>query len=224
MKYSKSIFTMLLIVGCSAQLYSQGYYLERGQNGFGISAGFASNKNASSIGGSAGYSASGIFDFGLSISQISFEEKLIGEDVSATALSPFITLHVVKQNETTPVSVALSASYENDSYSSNALDQYNLELSASGITIGALIYGDINTSPTMKVQPSIGLRYFSSESEIKDNSGNSITSKDDGTIVGIGVGLLFQTAPNTIFGISPSIGIHKSNTSFSLSAGLIFIL
>jgi len=217
-------FLLFILLNNSAFLYAQGYYLERGQNGIGIQGVFSSNKDASMIGGSIGFSASGMFDFGLSVGSVSFEEKLLGEEVSATALSPFITLHAVKQNETTPISIALSASYESDSYSSTVLTQNNLELNASGYTIGMSIYGDVQTSPIMKVQPSLGISYFSLESELKDNFGNSITDKETGTVVGIGFALLFQTAPKTIFGISPALSIHKSDTSFNVKAGFVFVL
>lgn len=217
-------FLFVLISTFPAVVFSQGYYLERGQSGFGVSGGFSSNKDASLVSGSVGYSAAGTFDFGLSVSQISFADKFLGEEITAMSRSPYVTVHAVKQNETTPFSVALSASYVNDTYSSRALDDNNLEMFSTGYTIGLALYGDVVASPTMKVQPKIGIKYFDSEAEIKDNVGNSITAKEDGTIVGLGFALLFQATSQSIFGISPSVSVNKSNKSFSIDAGFIFIL
>ncbi|KAB2925226.1 MAG: hypothetical protein F9K22_03805 [Bacteroidetes bacterium] len=221
---SKYLAILILAVCGSSLLFSQGQFLERGQNGFGIQGSFSSTDNATSLGGSLGYSASGVFDFGLSISSISFKEKLLGEDVSATALAPFIAIHAVKQNETTPISVSLSASYESDSYSSKALTDNRLELSATGYTIGATIYGNVQTTPTMIIQPSLGVNYFSTEAVLKDSFGNSVNDEETGTVVVIGLAGIFQSTPTTYFGISPSMSIHNDETAFGLRAGFIFRL
>jgi hypothetical protein len=213
-----------MFIAFPSLLLSQGYYVQRGQNAFGIETGYSSNKDASSFGGSLGYSAKGIFDIGLSISQISFVQQLAGEVLSATSLVPSITVHAIKQSEINPFSIAISVSYESDSYSSAALDQNYLKLTADGYTVGATVYGDIETSPTVKVQPSVGLTYFSTTAELKDTYSNSLTTKDDGTVVRAGFALLFQTNEKTILGIRPSIGIHKSESSFLLNAGIIFAL
>ena len=205
MKSSFFKSAIVLSFALSSHLFSQGAYLEKGKNGLGIAGVFSSNKDASAVGGSAGYSASGIFDFGISVAKISFGQKFVEKDLSATAISPFVTIHAIKQDETTPISVSISGSYESDSYSSDALSQLRWTLSASGYSFGASIYGNITTSPTMKLQPSVGVAYANSKSELKDDYGNSLTNESNATLFSVAVALLFQTTPTTIFGILCSI-------------------
>lgn len=224
MKYSRFFLITLLVFLFSLQLYSQGSFLEKGQSGLGVSGSFSSNKDASAIGGSGGYSVNGIFDFGLSVSKVSLVQKLAGQDFSATVISPFIALNAIKQNETTPISISIGGSYLDYKYSSTALDQSKLTMSASGYSVGVSIFGNITASPTMKVQPQAGVSYVSVEGELKDNYGNSITSESTSTIFDVGFSFLFQTSPTTIFGISPSLGIDKDYNTFGIRAGFVFIL
>lgn len=105
------IATAVLSFACS--IHAQGEFLAKGQNGFGLSASFGSNEDASSIGVSAGYSIKGMFDFGLGFARVAFDQKLEDADenpadLSATAISPYITFHAIKQEpDKFPLSIAL---------------------------------------------------------------------------------------------------------------------
>ncbi len=88
----KKIILTFLILGCISTLtFAQSSFLEKGQNGFGISGGFSTNENISGFSGEVGYSFSGIFDLGASISRFGFDQQLGGEDLNATVISPFIS-------------------------------------------------------------------------------------------------------------------------------------
>jgi hypothetical protein len=204
--------------------FSQGSYLEKGQSGFGIGAGFSSNKDVSGLLGSAGVSISGIFDLGLSVGRFSDEKKVGGYDISAIAIVPNITINIIKQNETTPISISLSASYERDIYSSEALDQLQWSMNGDYFAFGGALFGNINVTPTMYIQPSGSIEYITGSTKITDDYGNSISVDNTATVFGFGVKLVFNTTETTIFGIGPGVSISKDNTTFSAHASVIFIL
>lgn len=216
------LFISLLFLFGVNSLLAQGAFLDKGKSGFGVGAAFSTNEDISGFGGAASYSFVGIVDLGLFVGRFSLEEKLAGYDVSATAISPFINVHVIKQDEDIPLSIAIGGSYEADSYSSEALDILNWELTGSYFSFGGSIYGNIPISETGKIQPSLGVSYVTGESEVKDNSGNSVTTDDNITNFDIALSIFFKTSSSTIFRITPVVGFNKDNTTFALGAGFIF--
>jgi hypothetical protein len=216
-----------LLFACS--VYAQGEYLEKGQSGFGISGGFASNEDASSFGATAGYSVKGMFDFGLSFARVSFEDELADaegnpSELSATAISPHVTFHAIKQEpDKFPLSIALGVSYEHDSYSSDALDDFDLTLSANSWLFGGSVYSNIKMTPNFQLQPRGGVTYISTKSKLEDDAGNSISDTESTTLFGFGLSLIFKTSENNRFIVSPGVGISDDNTTFSVGAGFVFL-
>ncbi len=216
-------FITFLVVVCSANVaYSQGDYFEKGVSGFEVDAGFFSNDDLSGLGGGFGYSISGIFDLGLSVSRVSFDEKLAGEDMHATAVSPYVTFHVIKQDSIRfPISVSIGGAYERDSYSSDALDLLDWELKGDYFAFGFSVFKNVSTSPAMAIQPRGSFSYVTGSTEISDKYGNSERESNNTTSFEIGVSLLFKTSPTTTFRLHPGISINEDNTTFSLGVGLI---
>ena len=224
MKISQYISLSFLTLSFASQIFCQSSYLEKGQSGIGISGDFSSNQSASATGGSLGYSINSVFDVGLSISNISPSQKPDGQDLYAAAIALSITFTAIKQDQTNPISLSFSAVDLSYKYTSPALDENNLATEPTGFSIGASVYRNIIASPTMKVQPQIGVSYVSVNAEVKDNYGNAVTSSYNSAVFDLGFSLLFQTGPTTIIGITPSLAIDKDYTTFDLSAGFVFIL
>ncbi len=213
---------LLVVVSSSGVVHSQGDYFQKGVSGFEFDAAFFSNDDLSGIGGGFGYSVSGIFDFGLSVSRVSLDDKLAGEDMHATAVSPYVTFHVIKQDSIRfPISVSISGAYERDSYSSDALDLLDWELKGDYFAFGFSIFKNVSTSPAMTIQPRGSFSYVTGSTEISDKYGNSESESNNTTSFGIGVSLLFKTSPTTTFRLHPGISINEDNTTFSLVVGLI---
>ena len=224
MKVSRCISLSLLTLTFASQMYSQSSYLEKGQSGIGISGDFSSNQSASATGGSLGYSINSVLDAGLSISNISPSQKLDGQILYAAAVALSLTFTAIKQDQTNPISLSFSAADLSYKYTSPALDQNKLPTEPTGFSIGASIYRNIIASPTVKIQPQVGVSYVSVNAEVKDNYGNNVALSNKSPAIDFGFSLLFQTGPTTIIGITPSLGIDKNNTTFDLSAGFVFIL
>ena len=219
----KSLFTVLFMLSavCSS-IYGQGAYLERGQSGFGIGAGFSTNEDVTGIGGRVGYSVNGIFDFGIIVESFSFDQKLLGADLSATVISPSITFYAIKQNDEIPLSFAIGAGYDWQTYSNDVLDDFNIDMTGGFFSVGGSLFGYFNASESFRIQPSIGFTYVTGEVKLEDSNGNEETEKDDTTVFSLGLGLAFNTSPNNIFVISPRVGISEGTTSFAVGLSFIF--
>jgi hypothetical protein len=227
MKKKMLFYLVVSTIFLSSFAFSQGEYLSRGTNGFVMNAGFSSNDDATSVGASAGYSMKGIFDFGFSFSNVSFDQKFYDseeepQDVSATAISPYITVHAIKQDsQNFPLSVALSAAYEIDSYSSNALDDLGLDLSANAWIFGGSLYSDFKMTPSFILQPYGGISYITIKSKFEDDAGNSIEDDESTTAFRFGASFIFKRSEKTTFVLTPGVSVTKDNTTIGLTASLV---
>jgi hypothetical protein len=221
---NKTIDTILALLLLSSHLFSQGSYVERGENAVGIIGTFSHNEDLSGFAGGFGYSASGIFDFGLSVRRVSFEQKIPGYDLAATAISPFIVVYPIKQDSLTPVSVSLSGSYQSDMYSFHTSQGLNGSMSGSEFIFGGSIYVNAMLSPTTKLQPSVSVSYSMGKSEIQDSHGNSFTIDNNMAFYNLAVALFFQTGSSTILGIKPGATVTSHNTTIVVGAVFVYVL
>ena len=219
MKSFSTVFIMLLFA-CS--VYGQGAYLDRGQSGFGIDGGFATNEDVTGISGSVGYSVNGIFDFGIGVKSFSFDQKLLGADLGATAISPSITFYALKQNDEIPLSFAIGAGYDWLTYSCDALDDYNVDMTGGFFSVGGSLFGYSKVSESFRIQPSVGFTYVTGEVKLEDSDGNEETEKDDTTVFNLGLGLAFNNSQKNIFVIFSCVGISEGTTTFGVSLSFIF--
>lgn len=212
-------FTLCFIIIISAQ--AQSLFLERGQNGFGISGGFSTNEDISGFSGGVGYSFSGVFDLGISVGRFGFDQQFLGEDLNATTISPFASYLIVKQDEQIPVTFALNASYERQIYSNKVLSDNYIDMNGNFFLIGASLYSMFEVSEAMKIQPSIGFNYITGELKLEDSTGSD-TESDNTTLFTLGLSLVFQMSPTNKFVVTPAIGFGNDVTTFGISLSFIF--
>jgi hypothetical protein len=141
----KSLFLIVFIFVLSIPIYGQGSFLDKGQNGFGFSAGFVTNKDVSGFGGSLGYSVSGIFDLGISLTRFGFVQQLLGSDISAIVISPDITFYILKQDDDMPISFSIGADYEWQDYSNDVLKENNITQTGGYFSIGGSFMSIVRT-------------------------------------------------------------------------------
>jgi len=216
----KIILSIFLCLGFMASALAQSTVLEKGQNGFGISAGFASNEDISGFSGSFGYSFSGVFDLGVTIGRFGFDEQLFGDDLNLTSISPYASYYIVKQDERTPVSFSIDGSYHREIYSNRALSDFDIDMTGNFFSIGASLYSMFVSSETMKIQPGVGFSYITGELKIQDEF-ESVTESDNTTVFSLGLSLIFETSPTNIFVVTPSLGIGDNVTTFGVSLSFI---
>ncbi|MBD3196426.1 MAG: hypothetical protein GF317_15310 [Candidatus Lokiarchaeota archaeon] len=209
------VFLFLLVPNIA---FSQGRYIEKGQNGFGISGGFSSNKDAKGFGGNIGYSISGILDLGFSYSRSTTndEPKIYSDDIS-----PSINIHILKQSINVPISFSMGAKYIKSYYSGDFLDDYDLELNSSGFVIGGEIAGKIPIDKDFAVMPSFGISYYSYSAEIKDQYGNSAEDDDSVTDFIFELPLIFYVGSKNLFCISPGLSMDEDYNTFFVNLSFI---
>lgn len=215
----KISLSLILCFGIIVSAQAQSSFLEKGQNGFGISGGFATNDDISGFNGGVGYSFSGVFDLGISFGRFGFDQQFFGEDLNATTISPFASYFIIKQDEQIPVSFAVNGSYERSIYSNQVLSDYNIDMTGNFFTIGASLYSMFEASEAMNIQPGIGFNYITGETKIKDAT-ESITESDNTTLFTFGLSLIFQTSPTNIFVVTPSLGFGDDVTTFGITLSL----
>lgn len=212
-------FTLCFVIIVTAQ--AQSLFLEKDQNGFGISGGFSTNKDISGFYGGVGYSFSGVFDLGISVGRFGFDQQLFGEDLNATIISPFVSYLIVKQDEQIPVTFALNGSYERQIYSNTVLSDNDIDMNGNFFTIGASLYSMFEISEAMKIQPGIGFNYITGEIKLEDSAGSD-TESDNTTVFTLGLSLVFQRTPTDTFVVTPAIGFGDDVTTFGISLSFIF--
>lgn len=217
----KFLYTIICELLFFTSIFGQGAYLEIGQSGFGIGGGFSTNEDVTGIGANVGYSFKDILDFGIGVESYNFDEQLLGEDLVATVISPSIIFYPFKQDDKLPISLAIGATYDWQTYSNDVLDDYNIDMTGNFISMGGSLFGYFKPSFSFRIQPSIGFSYVTGKMKVEDSNGNTESEQDDTTIFTLGLGLAFNTTQSNIFVISPRVGINEGTTTFGL--GLIFI-
>ena len=206
--------------GFIVSVQAKSSFLEKGQNGIGINGGLATNEDLTGFSTGAGYSFSGVFDLGISVGRVGFDQQFFGEDLNATTVSPFSSYLIVKQDEQIPVSFALNGSYQRQIYSNRVLSDNNIYMTGNYFTIGASLYSMVEVSDAMEILPSIGFDYITGSLKVEDTTGSESES-DDSTLFTLGLSLIFQTSPTNTFVVTPSIGFGDDVTTFGLSLSLI---
>ncbi len=218
------LFLVSCLIACiTCSLYPQGAYLERGLSGFGATAGFSSNENVSGFSLSAGYSFSGVFDIGMTVARLSLDREIIGSDGSSVSISPGIAYYPLKQDAAgTPVSIAVSARYIRESYSSDELDRLNISLTADFFSFGGSVFRDFYFSPAAYFQPYAGIGYLTGSSKVEDAAGNSVSTDYTTTLFGFGTSIIFNSPARNRLGVLTGLVIDKDRTTFSMSVVYVF--
>jgi len=201
---------------------AQGSYLPRGESGLVVDAGYLLNSEFKGGRATAGLSVSGIYDLQLSVGRLSLDKKLNGRDVSAWTISPRITFHVLKQDtREMPVSLAVTAAYESDSYSSETLDQRGWEWHSNSYSLGVFLYRDLPISSSATVQPRLMLGHVMGRSIVDQGYGWTRSVQKDVIEYGVEVSLFINTQQNADFFVRPGVIVDDENTTVSIRAGLI---
>jgi len=213
----KRVILTLLIFGCISSLtFGQSQYLDKGQNGFGLNGGFSSNENLSGFSAQVGYSFSGVFDVGISGSRFGFEQQLLGEQLNATVISPFVSYIVIKQDESRPLSVSLNGAYQREIYTNNVLSDNNIDMTGNNFTLWVSLFSDFEASDAITIQPGIGAGYITGETKATDSSGTILSSSLSTAIYNFGLSLIFETSPSNSFVVTPALSMQKEITTVGL--------
>jgi len=216
-RVAMQISLILLATIWAGAAVGQGRFLDDGQNGFEINGSLWSGKDYTSLGASFGYSFGAKFDLGLGVSRSSFDDEVIGNDGSGTEFTPFAVATIVKPTDTSNVGVELTAAYGIASFSSDALDFLDWDMSAKALTAGGNLYFRIQSSPTLEIYPAASVDYVSVTAKLEDSMGNSEDEDVNEVAFGAAVSFLFNKKVH----VTPAFRSFDGETSFAISIGLV---
>jgi hypothetical protein len=220
MKYACCLLVAVLC--CSLSAFSQGQYLDDGQDGFGIQADYTANSAASGLDGLLGYSIMGRVDIQASVGQQWLTQQISGYNVTELQFSPGVNAYVLKEDQANvPGTLELSIAYQTGKFSSHGLDLGNQTEKEHGLEFGATALKNFDMSPDSYAQPFIGAAYSTATAEFTNSSSQTLTQTESKPIFSLGVSFIFKNPPSEKFAIRPEVDIDKDYTTIGISAMLI---
>ncbi len=198
----KILIISLFLFVFSIEIYSQNIFFKENESGFHVAGQFSSSDGSTLLGIIPGYTSNGKLTIGLALG---FEENS-SADISSTAIRPFISYLALKQGNSNPVSVALNAGYQYNTFSD--FDG----LTASTILLGAGIFHQINAGNNFDLIPGGSVGW------------GRTTVKFQGSTEGesaINYGLSLSGKFNKFY-VTPSLTFSDGNSNFDLLLGIIF--
>lgn len=216
-------------------MFAQSAFLEDGQSATAVSAAFASNKDAFSIGGTMAFSIKGRFDIRLTLGLASYSTI----HYSGTVFSPTFELQIMKCSPQHPVGLSAGFSVETATYT----DDYNLqaELSNADISLFGNIYHNFSLGKGVIVQPAYELHYLRGISQshevfsyrqyyyyfgyfgyIDHSSSQTAETNIESWLHIVGLTFSFKTSPSTQLVATPSIAMTSKLTTWGAELGIIF--
>ena len=199
MKRVITILTLLLF----QNIYAQGEYIERGNNAYAAGASVAIHQKVYGLSLAASVSTMGTFDIGLSYAFLLSKENVYGIDQISTAIAPFVTLHIIKQSSSFPISISAVGHYQLQKFNSTHNQQ---SISLSYWTYGGSIFHFFEVSEQYSIQPFITYTLT-----------KSINEKEIDTISATELSLsVISKIKSKKFIIHPSISISGDEIVYSL--------
>jgi hypothetical protein len=145
-KPSAVLLLCLALIGVTFSLSAQSAFLPTGDNGAGIEArALLSLSGFEGFGATLGYSIGGILDLGADVAITFYDDNgYAAADVKVAAL---YNIHVLKQDDTVPISALLKGSYGLIVVNSDYLVSVHELKRASGFSIGFDLYRDFHIGP-----------------------------------------------------------------------------
>ncbi len=206
--------------------FPQSSFLKKGQSGFGLSGAYATSNEASGWSGTAAVSLGGIYDLSFSVGRPSYDPVSSGFNaLTSTSIMPELTAHVIKQNSSrSPVSLAITAGYVRDNYSSPDLDAEGFTMWANTILVGATVYRDVPVVAGLYLQPYAGLGYASTSLKIRNADGLTISGKHNLASFGLGLPVVYGVSERALLALRPGLTFDDDKVTFAISLGLVVAL
>ena len=195
----KTVFSLSFLL-LPVLAFSQGEFLQKGQNGFGITAGYVHLDETNGFTTGAGLSIGTIVDFGFSYSKVFIRGK---EDYPISTWSPSLTILVLKQEES-PTGIMITAGYIHESVEQST---------SNGFAFGINLYTRSDEFGGIYAQPSFSLSYYIYSAG---------TEYESSMIINLGLPFVFRLKNSNLLLITPAFSTGVDKLSYSLNFSLIF--
>lgn len=199
----KRIFTGIIAFFIFAfSLQAQNIFFNKDERGFGVAGQVSSSDGSTLLGLSPNYTLNGKLTFGLTLG---FEENS-SEDISSTAIRPYMSYLVLKQDNSNPISIAMNAAYQYNTFSD--FDG----LTANTILLGLGIFHKINAGNNFDLIPGGSVGWGRTSVKFQGLS-------EDESAISYGLSL---SGKFNKFYVTPSLTFSQGNSRFDLLLGIIF--
>jgi hypothetical protein len=202
---------------------AQSQFIEHGTSGYGAQVGVATADGATGLSVGGGYSYLGFLDVGLNLSHFWFDwYNVYGINTTETGVMPYANLHILRQDDYIPVSLALTANFDKRFFSLNAPSWARASLSGWGLFLGAFTYRHINLTEATAVTPqlTLGLEHQSLTGGVFGVTSMSIS--DNSLLARIDGNVSFKSASGRVWVVDPFLSFDDQNTFFGIALGAVF--
>jgi len=204
---------VVAIVCCASGLASaQGLFLQKGTSGYGADVGLSTDGGFVGFGVDVGASYEGWLDAQLAVNATQLDPAdFDGDAVAGYGFVPGVALHPVKQNATTPVSIAVGTDLAFYTYSGGPEG-----MSAWAIDGWATLYRFVKLASNYGVIPGVQLTYSHFTSRI-----DSFSASSDDVAVSLGGHFAWLLDKGYMITATPGITFGSESPVFSLTVGAL---
>jgi len=210
-----TVSLLILSTALATGISAQGFVID---NGAGVSGGFSTRDDNTSIAGSAGYVFNGTFEFGLSVGKTTYESSYM----EVVGIGPYLAAYPVRQDAEMPITARLGAYYEFDMLGGeffDYLEDNGVDASGSGYGVSVILAHELAASPTVGIIPQAGLAYVHTTTKL-EGFGESMSQSDESTPFSFAVAVAFGTRTSTRFYLAPSLTVSDGDAIFGIRAGV----
>jgi len=156
MRKLQSLCFLLLTVSSGSAL-AQGLYLPADKSGVGAAAGFSLNEESIALSLGGGYSYRSFIDAGIFVNRHEYDE-VTSANITSYGIQPYVNVHVLKQTEVVPLSVAAMANFQKYFFSER---DNQLDIDGWSLFTGGSAYRRFGLSGTVSMTPQfvVGVGY-----------------------------------------------------------------
>jgi len=208
--------SFLFVSAAAGAAHAQGLYLPNQTSGIGVAAAVDYNQDALGFGLGGGYSYKAFIDGGAFVHRYGYSTD--DASVSSIGVQPYVNVHLLRQTDRIPLSLAANGSFQYLFYSTDAEER---DLSGWGFFLGGSSYRRFNASETTAITPELTLGYQFLHT--RGGVGLFKTSPDDGGfLVRVATAFAFQSGDGPIWGLNPFMTVDTNYVTFGLTFGATF--
>lgn len=139
----------MLVTATSASALAQGLYLPADKSGVAAAAGVSLNEESFGLSIGGGYSWRSFIDGGIFLNRHEYDE-VTSANVTSIGVQPYINVHLLKQSETVPLSVAAMGNFQKYFFSER---DDMLDIDGYSLFAGGSVYRRFGLSAAISMNP-----------------------------------------------------------------------
>lgn len=206
----------LLVTAAAGAARAQGLYLPDRTSGLGVAAAVSANDDFTTFSLGAGYSYKAFIDGGVFVNRLGLSSD--SPKVSAIGVQPYVNVHLLRQGDSMPISVAATGNFQKYFYST---DDESRDISGYSFFLGGSAYRRFGLSDVISVTPEATLGY--SFIHTTGLAGVTKLSRDDGSLLfQLAANLAYRAGDGPIWALNPYMAVDANYVTFGAILGATF--